>query len=399
MKTDADAEFKIRLLRAAPTFRHAGEDDLTELARVGKVSAFPAGKTLQRLEQDGAQIFVLQSGVAAELLIEPGVEDAILVGLHGPGAMVGVVGAFAGKPAGEKIDEAGKASGRRIEALSNIQAFSAPTADVLRVTRRTPDLNLALLSLLSAQHGKLARLYARSTCQSLEVRLAAFFAEVASLIAPDDWNPTANLGKLSQSAVASMLGVSREHVNRTLAIWERSGIIFQNKKGEILVQNVRRLERLAETKPERAAGDKVEDWLWEIDTHLDRGLNQAAVHLALEAARRSPKDLRYMHRAVLATARMGAISEALALLDKHKLGRDLSDEELACLRPRLLRDLAFAEGKGRRTRNIFSFQRESTKRFLKRPAASILASTLRPATPWPAMEKNRGRSPAPSRKF
>ena len=96
MKTDADAEFKIRLLRAAPTFRHAGEDDLTELARVGKVSAFPAGKTLQRLEQDGAQIFVLQSGVAAELLIEPGVEDAILVGLHGPGAMVGVVGCALG---------------------------------------------------------------------------------------------------------------------------------------------------------------------------------------------------------------------------------------------------------------------------------------------------------------
>ncbi|NWG72031.1 MAG: Crp/Fnr family transcriptional regulator [Parvularculaceae bacterium] len=345
MKTDADAEFKIRLLRASPVLKAAADDDLVELARVGKVGAFQAGKVLQKPE-NAPQVLVLQSGVAAELVIERGVDDAILVGMYGPGAIFGLVGALAPKRSTpkEEIDHA--AEGRRIEALTNLQVYSAPAADFFRIARRNPDLSIALLSLLADQHDRLARQYARSTSHSLEVRLAAFFAEVADLIAPDDWNPSANLGKLSQSSVASMLGVSREHVNRTLAIWERSGIIFQNKKGEILVQNARRLERLAESKPERASGDRSDDWLWEIDAHLDRGLNQAAAHLALESARRSPKDMRYMHRAVLATARMGAISEALALLDKHKLGRDLSDEELACLRPRLLRDLAFADRKG-----------------------------------------------------
>ena len=341
---DADAEFKVRLLKASPIFREAGEDDLHELARVGKVTAFPAGKALSRPDQASAQIFVLHSGVAADLLVEAGIEDHILVGLFGPGSVLGLAGGLGARRTPDKED-AGPV-GRRIEALSNVQALAAPLPDFLRIARRNADIALALMTLLAEEHGKLARLYARSTCLSLETRLASFFAEIAALIAPDDWNPTANLGRLSQSSVAGMLGVSREHVNRTLAIWERSGIIFQNKKGEILVQNARRLERLAEAKAERGAGDKVEDWLWEIDTHLDRGLNQAAVHLALEAARRAPKDLRYMHRAVLATARMGAISEALALLDKHKLGRDPSDEELACLKPRLLRDLAFVEGKG-----------------------------------------------------
>ncbi len=365
MKPDADAEFKIRLLRAAPILRSAAEDDLLELARVGKVTAFQAGKVMQRLDQ-APQIFVLQSGVAAELLIEPGVEDEILVGMYGPASVVGLVGALTARPSTPKEETDAPSAGRRIEALSNLQAYSAPMSEFLRIARRNPDIGHALLVLVADQHDRLARQYARSTSDSLEARLAAFFAQLADLIAPDDWNPSVNLGKLSQSSIASMLGVSREHVNRTLAIWERSGIIFQNKRGEILVQNARRLERLADSKPEHAAGDRSDDWLWDIDAHLDRGLNQAALHLALEAARRSPKDMRYMHRAVLATARMGAISEALALLDKHKLGRDLGDEELACLRPRLLRDLAFAEGRGEPDkRHLQASAREYEKVFEK----------------------------------
>jgi CRP-like cAMP-binding protein len=341
LKTDADADFKIRILRNTPLFSSAPDDDLAELARIGKVTAYQHGKLLAKEGQDGAQIHFLQSGVAAELLVEPGAEYAILVGLHGPGGVAGAVGALARK-AGSR-GEAPETAGRRIEALSNVQALTAPAAEVLRICRRNPELSLNLAQFVAGQHDDLSRIYARSTHHSLEMRLAAFFSHLAQLCATEDWNPVSNIGRLSQSAVAAMLGVSREHVNRTLAIWERSGLIFQNKKGDILIQNARRLERLAETHGDRSAGDRQEDWLWEIDAHLDRGLNQTALHLALEAAKRAPKDLRYMHKAVLATARMGALSEAVALIDKHKLGRDLADEELACLRPRLQRDLAYAE--------------------------------------------------------
>ncbi len=342
LKTDADAEFKIRILRGSILFQNAPEDDLAEIARVARMAAFQHGKPLSKEGKEGAQVYVLQSGVAAELLIEPGAEDGILMALHGPGAVAGAVSALTKKDASTAAED-DVASGRRIEALSNVQALIAPAADVLRICRRNADLSIGLAELIAAQNEQLGRAFARSTHHSLEMRLAAFFSQMAHFCSTEDWNPVSNIGRLSQSAVASMLGVSREHVNRTLAIWERSGLIFQNKKGDILVQNARRLDRLAEASADRAIGDRQEDWLWEIDAHLDRGLNQTALHLSLEAAKRAPKDLRYMHKAVLATARMGAISEALALIDKHKLGRDLADEELACLRPRLLRDLAFAE--------------------------------------------------------
>jgi hypothetical protein len=137
-----------------------------------------------------------------------------------------------------------------------------------------------------------------------------------------------------------MLGVSREHVNRTLAMWERSGLIFQNKSGEVIVQNRKRLALLAGDRSK--AADKGDEWLWEIDAHLDHGLNQTAQHLALEAIKRAPKELKYAHRAVLAAARAGAYAEGLALFFKLGLDKDKANEDIACLRPRILRDLAYA---------------------------------------------------------
>ncbi|MBY0423446.1 MAG: hypothetical protein K2Q06_14155, partial [Parvularculaceae bacterium] len=54
------------------------------------------------------------------------------------------------------------------------------------------------------------------------------------------------------------------------------------------------------------------------------------------------KELKYAHRAVLAAARSGAYAEALALFFKLGLDKDKTNEDIACLRPRILRDLAYA---------------------------------------------------------
>jgi len=341
--SDADLEFRVRILRAARLFRDAAPDDLIELARVARVTAIARGKNAVRPGNEGSSIYVMQSGVAAELHLELGEDRPILVGLIGASSVAGVVSALLRESAPAKAEDT-PAPRRRIEALSNVSLLSVPTPDFLRIVRRSPELSAALAVHLAERCDDLASIFAKSTDYTLEMRLATFFSRVATLSALDDWNPVINLGRLSQSSIATMLGVSRENVNRTLAIWERSGLIFQAKNGDVLVQNAKRLAHLATAREESRALEKAEDWLWEIDTYLDRGINQAGLHIALEATKRAPKDPRYLHRVVLATARLGAVSEALALFEKGKLGRYLEDEELACLYPRLLRDLAFSHG-------------------------------------------------------
>lgn len=338
--TEADLDYRVRILRDAPLFARATDEEITELARIGKVVAIERGRMLARPGLEGAYIYVVQSGIGAELHNELGEQKPILVKLHGKGSTAALVCALIRDA--RRLDPAGGSGpSRRAEALSNMTVLSIPSTDFLRVCRRNPDLCAALAGQLAEQCDLLARIYARCTYNTLETRLAAFFNRIKELSAVDDWNPVTNIGKWSQSAIATMLGVSREHVNRTIAMWERSGLIFQNKNGDFIIQNANRLAQLAMTPAERGAPEEEDDWLSEIDAHIDRGLNQAALHLSLEASRRAPRDKRYYHRAVLATARLGAITEALNLIKKWGLDGELDDEERACLRPRLLRDLAF----------------------------------------------------------
>lgn len=334
---DADTEFKLRALRSAILIGKADEDDLVELARVAKPIAAPRGKPLAKGGVEGEQVYVIQTGVAAELQAESGADDALLVALAGAGQPAGLVSAVT-RLGGANLDGG---HSRQLHCLSNVTALALPAADFFRICRRSTDLSLALAETLAREATDVAWLFVQSVAASLEARLSGFFARVADLTSTEDWNPATNIGPISQSAVAQMLGVSREHVNRTLAMWERSGLIFQNRSGEVIVQNRKRLAALAGDRS-HSSSEKRDEWLWEIDAHLDHGLNQAAQHLALEAVKRAPKDPQYAHRAVLAAARTGAYAEGLALFFKLGLDKEKTNEDISCLRPRILRDLAFA---------------------------------------------------------
>src|SRR5690606_18852924 len=84
---------------------------------------------------------------------------------------------------------------------------------------------------------------------------------------------------------------------------------------------------------------------WEISAHINLGLNSAAYDLAMEGVKRAPRDERFKYLAVLAMARMGALREALSLVDSFKLTTDAKDEDVASIGPRLRRDLAFIGAK------------------------------------------------------
>ena len=332
---DADTEYKRRLLATAPIFQSTPEDDLAELAHRGKIVAIARGKTTPRAA-GGDSVFVIERGVIAALRADHENTKPVLTALFGPGDMAGLQAALTEQrpPGAICLSET--------RCLSNVSAVAIPSADLMRVARRCPELSQSLMSALATYTNETAKLLVQSLHRSLELRLASLFSRIGDLLAGEDWRPTAAVGKISQSFAAEMLGVSREHVNRTLTMWEKSGLIFQNKSGEITIQNRNRLHQLASDQSAASQSSKEGDWIWEIDSYLDRGLNQIAFNLAMEASKRAPRDMRFRHRAVLATARSGAMAEALAMIDKLGLKHDYTDEELGCLRPRILRDMAFS---------------------------------------------------------
>jgi CRP-like cAMP-binding protein len=332
---NAERSWLARILAASPTFRGAAEDDLAELARAARNLAVQRGGVLAPPKGKAPEIYVIETGVVAKLAAEVEVGKSVLVGLFGAGDAIAIDTAFRDKPA-----VSGEGAARELRALTNVTAAAVPVDDFRRVLRRSQEIADAAIATLAIRQAKLETRFALALQSPLEMRLAAFFSQMAAMIAGNRWQPTVVIGRLSQSFVADMLGVSREHVNRTLAMWEKSGLIFLTRTGDITVENRKRLMAIAgERRAARIAAPEM-DALWEIDAHLDYGLNQVAYDLAQEALRRSPRDDRFKHRAALALARTGALDEALALFDSFQLAKNASDEDILCLGPRLRRDLA-----------------------------------------------------------
>lgn len=336
----AERSYLARLIGGARLFHMVAPDDVAELARTARSLAVPRGKPLAPPKGKDDEIYVIEAGAAALLDRDPAADKAILVALLGPGETVGLVRAaeyLAGAPSGERTEW---------RALSNLTAVAIPMQDFVRVMRRSTELYEAAFAALGQLLRKLAIRYSAALQSPLEMRLAALFADLGAIAAGNQWEPSANIGKLQQTQIAEMLGVSREHVNRTLIMWERSGLIFQTKGGDIVIENRKRLSQLAGARRAHAGSLIENEWLWEIEAHINHGLNGAAYDLAMEGVKRSPKDDRYKYLAVLAMARMNALGEALSLADNFKLSTEAANEDIASVGPRLRRDLAFDAAEG-----------------------------------------------------
>lgn len=333
---DAERGYLVRILGQSPTFKSASADDLAELARSTRSIAVQRGGLIAPPKGKAPEFYVIETGVVAKLAAEAEAGKSVLVGLFGAGDAIAIDVAFREKP----TDPANDAM-RELRALTNVTAAAVPVDDFRRILRRSHELAEAAIRTLAVRQSKLEARFALALQSPLEMRLAAFFSQMAAMTAGNRWQPTAVIGKLSQSFVADMLAVSREHVNRTLAMWEKSGLIFQSKTGDITVENRKRLMQIAGERRAAKSATPETDALWEIDAHLDYGLNYIAYDLAQEAVRRSPRDDRFKHRAALALARTGALDEALALFDSFQLAKNATDEDILCLGPRLRRDLAF----------------------------------------------------------
>lgn len=332
---NAERAYAVGVLDRSRLFAAAAPEDRQELARCGRLVSIERGRTLAPVDGRPLDLHVIASGVIAVVRRAAPNAPGVQIALIGPGDVAGLLGLYL-DPATPPLE---------LRTLTSITAIAIPASDFQRVARRSQELSLSVMRDLARRTEAIASEYAASIRRSVEQRLSALLDRIATLANGDDWQPTASVGRLSQSQLADLLGVTREHVNRTLTTWERSGLIFHSKTGDIVIENRKRLSAIAASAA-APAGPTENEHLLEVDALLDMGLNQEAYGRAMEHAKRWPRERRFLHRAVLATARGGSLEESLARAAAFGLASDYANEEIASLRPRLLRDQAFASKGG-----------------------------------------------------
>ncbi|MEL6366044.1 MAG: Crp/Fnr family transcriptional regulator, partial [Pseudomonadota bacterium] len=276
-------------------------------------------------EADGAALIL--RGVAA-VYSEPRSGGEACLALFGPGDAI------------ERTVALGERRGARriVRALTNMEALLIDA----KALQRARQADVAVAAALGEKSTEVAARFAEQSSDlalcDAETRLARRLVQMLSFLHGPTSRKT-TLGKITQSQLAAVIGVSRKRINTILAMWFRSGLLFQDRSGVIDVLDARRLSAIADSE---GALDDAPQFLGSIDHLLDAGLNDEAKTLALEAVEREPREAAYHHRAALAAARLGQLAEALDLIaaaDRLKPPPDIG-EMIAGLKGRVLKNMA-----------------------------------------------------------
>jgi CRP-like cAMP-binding protein len=194
------------LFRDIPLLAKLTAPDLRALASRGKVRRYLRGATLFREGDRGDSLHVVIEGAVRITVGSPRGEEAT-VALLGPGEFVGDLALLDGLPRSANA-----------LALEATKTLVVTRDDFRRWLSERPKASLALLEALSQRVRRTDEVLADLTFLPLPSRLAKRLVALST----DRQDPGPKL-RITQAQLASMLGVSRESVNKQLNEFEKLG--------------------------------------------------------------------------------------------------------------------------------------------------------------------------------
>jgi CRP/FNR family transcriptional regulator/CRP/FNR family cyclic AMP-dependent transcriptional regulator len=223
MRTNEELEIAAALQRV-PLFASLSPSQLAELARVARRFNYARDETIFFQEDDGDTFYVILSGQVKVSVTSPEGQEAILVMLD------------AGEGFGEfaLLDDQPRSA--TIEATQPTEVLSLRKDDFRRLLRQMPDIAIALLKVLTKRLRDTDQLVQDAAFLDVGDRLAK---KLLSLM--ETHGRTVPQGielglKLTQQDLASMIGATRESVNKQLGAFRDRGIVAVDRQRIIILR-------------------------------------------------------------------------------------------------------------------------------------------------------------------
>src|SRR5450759_1822715 len=201
-----------------------------------RTRTFEAGQTVFAVGASGDNMMAVLSGTVRISVRAPDGKELLLAILQ-PGEVFGELAVLDGKE-------------RSADAVADSPCTLAilDRRDVLSFLEQHPAVWLKLVTVLCERLRGADQLLTEVALMQLPVRLAKAMLRITT---SNETISTATEGKptiqLSQRELASMVGATRERVNKCLAVWQREGIV-QISGGTIIISNRPALENISELK-------------------------------------------------------------------------------------------------------------------------------------------------------
>lgn len=225
-------EDALRMLGRCVVFRALDDDARRRLAAHAQRRRFAAGDLIFQSGSSGQSMITVVTGTVRISAHSPNGKEIILADLP-PGEVVGEIAVLDG---GQRTADA--------SALTNCEVLVLERRDVLPFLEEHPKACIKLLELMCQRLRKSDQWITDIAFAELPMRLAkVLLAAVAAQGRRSDGRPPRLA--FSQRELGSMVGATRESVNRCLQQWSRAGIV-QLKEGWIVIVGEPALRDIAE---------------------------------------------------------------------------------------------------------------------------------------------------------
>ena len=213
-----------------PLFAGLASDELLRLAGLFRAKAVPADTLLMSAEQPGEAVYVVVEGTV-KVYLEHGEGEQVILALLGPGDLVGEMSVLG--------DSARCAN---VLTLERTDLLWADARSFRQCLRTTPALCYNLAGILASRLRFANERVEWLAALDVEKRVARQLLALARQLgrpAPD--GSVLIPIRLTQTDIASMVGATREHVNKIVASYKARRFISVDQKYYISVLNERAL--------------------------------------------------------------------------------------------------------------------------------------------------------------
>ena len=174
------------------------------------------GEVVVALGRASPSLYVVERGALAVAWTGPSGRRA-LIGILGPGEMFGHEGFLLEPLTGRLLPE--------VRALVRTELVRVPAAEAWLAAGREPEVARMLIGALTRRSSRLERQLARTLTLPLAERLLDTLAELATIAGRESAGWRTIDVPLTQEALASLVGVTRESVNRAFRALARKGLL------------------------------------------------------------------------------------------------------------------------------------------------------------------------------
>ena len=224
------------MFRRNPLFAKLTDPQLNELVAFGRVEHVKGRKVIFRKGDRGDQMMALLSGHVRISTTGLDGRDLIL-NMLGPGELIGEIAFLDGR---ERTAD--------VTAVTDCELLVIDRRNFMPFMRQHCEIAIQMIDVLCQRMRRSTEQLEDIVFLNFPTRLARRILAMAQHSGARDPEGRPSTGRISQGEVASMVGMSRESVNKQLAAWSHSGIITVRSRA-VVILDAEGLAEIGEIEP------------------------------------------------------------------------------------------------------------------------------------------------------